>query len=235
MDSTNEERENRILDAAADLFSHFGYDKTTVDDIARQAGVSKGAIYLHFSSKDALFEALLIREVGRYAERWIDLIDADPAGGTIARMYKNMLLALSSSPFMSAILKRDRHMFGNYLRKPNNFFRSFDNESGQSPRYEFVKLMQDAGAIRQDIDATVITHIMNMLAFGLVGMDEVVAENAVPPTEALIEGIAAIMDQALTPIDGGNSEAGKAILHQIVETTRQQFAQSKTIRSGVAR
>ena len=53
------DREQRILDAAADLIAHFGYDKTTVDDIARRAGVSKGAIYLHFKSKDDLFEGLL--------------------------------------------------------------------------------------------------------------------------------------------------------------------------------
>ena len=40
--SDNKEREQRILDAAAELFVHYGYDKTTVSDIARQAGVSKG-------------------------------------------------------------------------------------------------------------------------------------------------------------------------------------------------
>ncbi|MEM7028378.1 MAG: helix-turn-helix domain-containing protein, partial [Chloroflexota bacterium] len=40
--SDNKEREERILDAASNLFVHYGYDKTTVDDIAREAGVSKG-------------------------------------------------------------------------------------------------------------------------------------------------------------------------------------------------
>ena len=55
-------REARLLDAAARLFARFGFDKTSVDDIARAAGVSKGAVYLHWPSKFGLFEAVLIRE-----------------------------------------------------------------------------------------------------------------------------------------------------------------------------
>ena len=64
--SNNAEREERILDAAAELFIHFGYDKTTVSDIASEAGISKAAIYLHFKSKDDLLEALILRETEAY-------------------------------------------------------------------------------------------------------------------------------------------------------------------------
>jgi AcrR family transcriptional regulator len=58
-------RDERLLDAAADLIVRLGYDKTTISDIASQAGVAKGAIYLHWASKDDLFEALIIREMRR--------------------------------------------------------------------------------------------------------------------------------------------------------------------------
>ena len=61
--SDNEERRERVLNVAAELIVHYGYDKTTVSDIAREAGISKGAIYLHFDSKEALFEALITREL----------------------------------------------------------------------------------------------------------------------------------------------------------------------------
>src|SRR4051794_30101091 len=47
-------RETRLLDAATRLFARFGFDKTSVDDIARAAGVSKGAVYLHWPSKFSL-------------------------------------------------------------------------------------------------------------------------------------------------------------------------------------
>lgn len=227
--SDNEEREQRILDAAAELFVHYGYDKTTVSDIARQAGISKGAIYLHFTSKDGLFEALIRREMQVYGERWFAKLEADPAGGTIAAMYKTSLYAMSSSPFMAALFRQDSRLLGNYLRKPDNFFRTLRAQQTESDRYVFVKMMQEAGAVRQDIDARVIAHIMDILAYGLVGMDGIVPQDGIPPVEAVIEGIAAIMDKALTPEDGGNLEAGKAILRQIVEASRQQFAASSDL------
>jgi AcrR family transcriptional regulator len=218
--SDNEEREQRILDAALELFVHYGYDKTTVSDIAQEAGVSKGAIYLHFESKDDLFEALLIRELTLYSETWLNLIEADAQGGTMAGVYKNTLYALNHRPFMSAIFKQDRHVLGTYIRKPDNLFRKHQN---QGTRAEFVKMMQDAGAIRTDISPTIIAHIMNMLSYGLVSMDELMDAEQIPPMNEIIEGIAAIMDRALTPEDGGNSEAGKAIIRQIIAAARQQF------------
>jgi len=42
-----EARAQRILDAASTLILRYGYHKTTIDDIAREAGVGKGTLYLH--------------------------------------------------------------------------------------------------------------------------------------------------------------------------------------------
>lgn len=219
----NKEREQRILSFAADLFTHYGYDKTTVDDIARAAGVSKGAIYLHFKGKDALFERLAVREMKTYAEKWLELIEADPDGGTLAGMYKNSLYALKSSPFITALFKQDRRIIGNYLHKPDNFFHTWRNKQEHSDRFVFVKMMQDAGAMRQDLDPAVIAHIMDILAHGLIGPDDIFPRQSVPPTDEVIEGIAIIMDRALAPEGGSDSEAGKVILRQMFRTARQHY------------
>ena len=228
--SDDEDRKKRILDAAADLFVHFGFDKTTVSDIAREAGISKGAIYLHFASKDELLESLIIREMMAYGTKWFELIEADPEGGTIGGMYKNSLYALEGSAFMAAMYRKDGRVLGNYLRKPDNFFRESQATQNQSARYEFVKLMQAAGSVRQDLDPKVIAHIMDMLAYGLVGMDEVFPKDEAPPIEDVIEGIAKIMDTALTPDGGADSDTGKAILRQIAndEIARLEAARSST-------
>ena len=47
-----------ILDAALTLFGRYGYRRTSIDDIARAAGVAKGTVYLHVESKAALFRTL---------------------------------------------------------------------------------------------------------------------------------------------------------------------------------
>jgi AcrR family transcriptional regulator len=58
-----EERSERsraqILEAALKLFSHRGYGATSVNDIAAEAGLSKGNVYHHFPDKESIFRALL--------------------------------------------------------------------------------------------------------------------------------------------------------------------------------
>ena len=59
MQQRGEETHNRILSAATDLFSKSGYDATGVAEICQAAGVSKGAFYHHFPTKQAVFMELL--------------------------------------------------------------------------------------------------------------------------------------------------------------------------------
>jgi len=51
---------SRLLKVGWDLFSEHGYDATSIEDVLESAGVSKGALYHHFPSKEALFEAVFI-------------------------------------------------------------------------------------------------------------------------------------------------------------------------------
>jgi AcrR family transcriptional regulator len=53
-----EEARTRILAAANQVFGEKGYRQATMDDVAKTLGVSKGALYLYFASKEELFEAL---------------------------------------------------------------------------------------------------------------------------------------------------------------------------------
>src|SRR5262252_8704646 len=52
-------RPAELLAAALDLFVERGYAATRLDDVARRAGVSKGTVYLYFSSKEELFKAVV--------------------------------------------------------------------------------------------------------------------------------------------------------------------------------
>ena len=59
MQQRSEETRARILEAAVKQFSVNGYNKASVDSICEQAGVSKGAFYHHFKTKQDVFLALL--------------------------------------------------------------------------------------------------------------------------------------------------------------------------------
>ena len=61
------EAKGRILSAAREVFAEKGYSRATMDDVAARIGVSKGALYLYFDSKEKLFEELC-RAAGRDLE-----------------------------------------------------------------------------------------------------------------------------------------------------------------------
>ncbi len=62
-----EETRERILAAAEDCFAHYGYDATGIAEICQKAGVSKGAFFHHFPTKQAVFLELL--------ERWLSKLN----------------------------------------------------------------------------------------------------------------------------------------------------------------
>lgn len=57
----SEERKNQILDAAMNIFARMGFHAARMDDVAEEAGLSKGALYWYFKSKDAIISAILER------------------------------------------------------------------------------------------------------------------------------------------------------------------------------
>ena len=217
-----EDRRPRLLDTAATLFVQHGFDKATIADVAREAGVGKGSVYLHYASKEALLEAVMLRELVAVSRSWYDAVMADPRGGTLGGMYKAMLQGLHDSPFMTAMLGRDAALFGRYVRRPGNIFEMASR--GHYTRHEVVAMMQAAGAVRDDIDPKVVAHMMNMISYGMVSIDDVVPEEEVPALEETLDGIATIMDRALTPRGvRAASDAGKAVLTTIFEAAMSRL------------
>src|SRR5262249_7919383 len=94
----------------------------------------------------------------------------------------------------------------------------------------FFQALQAAGAIRQDIDAAVILHIVEMLSYGQLTIGDFKAPDQFPPYDAVMEALADMMDRALLPEDGGDSEAGKAIVRQITASARAQLERIKQTR-----
>src|SRR5438874_1158231 len=57
-----EQRRSAILQAARTVFAREGYAETVVEDIATQAGIAKGTLYLYFRSKEQIYLAALFEE-----------------------------------------------------------------------------------------------------------------------------------------------------------------------------
>jgi len=91
------EKTERILEAAGQLFREQGYGAVSMDQIAREAGVSKATVYAHFESKERLFAVMVQTACAAYAEgivpRVTELDDPREALDRIARSIESFLLA----------------------------------------------------------------------------------------------------------------------------------------------
>jgi AcrR family transcriptional regulator len=215
-------RKQAIMDAGARLIIQYGYDKTTIRDVADAIGLNRALVYAYFKSKDDLLEALIKREMLKYGELWFDHLMADPQGGTVASIYRSIAYALKNNPFMAAIVTRDEGTFGKYLRRPGNIFEGMQSQNMASGLYQ---ALQDAGTIRQGVNIPAVTYIMDILANSMVNSSKT---GSAPPYDELLETIAEMLDRMLAPEGGGDIEAGKNVLRQLAEEAKRFFDQLDT-------
>ncbi|QGX39726.1 TetR/AcrR family transcriptional regulator [Permianibacter aggregans] len=114
-----DERRAVLLQAALDEFFERGFTAARMDDIARRAGVSKGALYLYFDSKEQMFSAL----IDTVALPNLALIEQKLAQAASAREALFGLLAMlpkvlqrSSLPRLAKILIGDANHFPDMVR-----------------------------------------------------------------------------------------------------------------------
>jgi AcrR family transcriptional regulator len=212
-------RKQALLDAAASLIIQYGYDKTTIGDVADAIGLNRALVYGYFKSKDDLLEALVRREMRKYGELWFEHLMADPQGGTVASIYRSVAYALKNTPFMAAIVLRDQGTFGKYLRKPGNIFEGMQSQNISNG---LLQSLQEAGTIRQDVNLQTITYIMDTLANSLISLPRT---SQTPTFDELLETIAEMLDRMLTPEGGGNLEAGKNVMRQFAADAQKFFEQ----------
>ena len=223
----HDERETQILRAATAVIIRQGYDKTTMSDIADEAGVSRGTVYLSFKGKEELFEALLYWEWTQYSQIWLEALESDPRGGTIGGFYRALFRAVSSRPLMSSLLRRDRRVLGNYLRKPDTLVDQMEPAAGT---VDLIKALQVVGAVRQDLDPEVTAHLLETLSYGQLTIADFKSPDQLPPFPVVMEALADMMDRWLLPEDRGNSEAGKEAMRQIVAASKERLEQMRLAR-----
>src|SRR6185503_4523020 len=94
-----------ILTAAARAFSRFGFKKTSVDEIAKHAGVAKGTVYLAAESKEDLFYQAVHRELREYIAACAKLLDPrQVAHELVQTMVRGSFLLLEQYPLVKGLM-----------------------------------------------------------------------------------------------------------------------------------
>lgn len=168
-----EERSNRILDAAYLLTLRWGYKKTTLDDIARQAGVAKSTIYQHWKTKEALLLALLKREKLREGQKFVECLATDPEGATLHGMIKYGILISHHNPFLKAIWQQDTDVLGDLI---SSEITKRDLELQRKSFQEYLQPQRASGLVRSDLSVEESTYILFAVTTGFMLVDQFLPE-----------------------------------------------------------
>lgn len=107
-----ERTHHALLDAATELFIRQGVARTTLGQIAAEAGMTRGAVYWHFQNKDAVIEALWLRNTD-WLHRMIDELPerirpSNPAG-SFRTAVRQLMRGVTTRPELAQILRIVMH------------------------------------------------------------------------------------------------------------------------------
>ncbi len=211
------QREERILDAAATLLVRWGYRKTTIDDVAREAGVGKGTIYLHWKDKNELFRAALMRAQLQASAEVIQRIAADPEGGLPHRLWTHGMMAALSNPLMAAIMKGRSDIFQGMA----GAFDAGTIQQFMGDYEEYIVQLQQVGLIRADLPVSVISFLTGALKIGVINTPDLLGPEYTPSLEQLTEAISDLIRRWLEPDPPlSSSDVGKQFVTQWLEKVK---------------
>ncbi len=161
-------RREQILSAARRCFIERGYHPTRMDDIAKEAGLSKGGVYFHFKSKQEVFSSLVDEEYGRSMEFLKSVRSGDaPMVEKMQVLATHYLEYFSSAPdaprffvVMGEMALRDEALAAKLLEMQSAFIDEGAELIGQGI---------DEGVVRP-VDKQVVAAILKALLDGLEGL-----------------------------------------------------------------
>jgi TetR/AcrR family transcriptional repressor of uid operon len=147
----------RVLDAAYEQFCRMGIRRSTMEDVARRAGVSRITVYRRFATKDALVEHVVRREFRRYFDQFLtDIERAETVADRVVLGFVSSLRAIRNNPLIGGLLAAE----------PDLLVPSMVNDGGRTLATvrQFVagqlRREQRAGTVPGEVDTELVAELM---------------------------------------------------------------------------
>ena len=153
-----DEVSDRILDGAYEQFCRRGIRSSTMEDVAKRAGVSRITVYRRFSTKDALVEQLVRREYRRYFDQFvIDIRGARTAADRVVLGFVSSLRTIRGNELISTLM----------IEEPSSLVPSIIGDGGRALTAtvrQFVagqlRREQAAGNVADAVDVGLVAELM---------------------------------------------------------------------------
>ncbi len=179
----------QILDGAKRVFSQTGFDGASMNDITREAGVSKGTVYVYFPSKEDLFEAMVEREREVLFGDIVTLLEGpEPIDERLARYARRVVTLMCSDEVVRAV----QVMIGTSAKMPELGAKFYEGggQKGWRKLRDFLDGEVAAGRLSIS-DTGLAAHQFAVLATAGLWRRRLFAHLPVPPDAALVENTVA--------------------------------------------
>jgi AcrR family transcriptional regulator len=210
-DSQRQRREH-ILDAAERCFAHAGFHRTTMQDICKEAGVSPGALYLYFDSKEALIEGIAERNRAEFQLRFAGLATAPDLIKALEQMAGQYFV---DEPAHKRLMCVEIGLEATRNARVGEIYRTVDTEVHSSFEALFQRLA-DEGRIAPKLDIPTLANVFATIGDGLFW------RRATDPrfdSKDVLPAVLAVIQSLLNPVATGDAAASSAERHT-TEMTR---------------
>lgn len=208
-------RMERVLDTAAELLVRWGYQRVTIDEVARHAGIGKGTVYLHFHSKDALFLTVLLRAHRQIVAAMADRMEAEPAQVLPARLMRSLYLELASDPVARSLYLGDAEVLGRLAHEAVDTLGELVQRR-EEVLTEHLRLLREAGCLNTALDPDALRYTFGAVAAGFYLLDGLPAGGPQPDVTTradLLEHAVAAAVQAPDPPAAALQRLAPVIAH----------------------
>lgn len=159
-DRNGGDKRERILAAAERIFARHGFFAARVSEVAKEAGVADGTIYLYFKSKDDLLISVFESRMANVNAQLRAAIADLPPSEQLRAFIRAYLRMVSDEPTAVEVLTIE-------LRQSSKFMKEYDN-----PQFaDFLRLLGGIiadGQARGELDASIPSHVAARMIFGIL-------------------------------------------------------------------
>jgi len=190
---TQQQRREHILDAAERSFARSGFHRTTMQAICREAGVSPGALYLYFDSKEALIAGIAERDRAAFQERFDGLGNAADVMEALRELANHYFVA---EPAHKRLMCVEIGLEATRNPRVGEIFHAVDAHVRESFTALFQRLA-DEGRIRPALDIPALVQVFVTIGDGLFW------RRATDPTfdsETVLPAALSVINDLLNPV-----------------------------------
>jgi AcrR family transcriptional regulator len=213
-ETTRKLRADQIMDAAAELLLKWGYGKVTMDDVARQALIGKGTVYLHWKTKEELFFSVIARESLTTVESLINLLRQDPREAALHRLVRWKFVYSITNPILRAVIVPDAMIMGRLLQSAGNL--GFGKQAGLMAS-DYFTILARHGLLRKDLSVSDVAFGSTAAALGFYS-NAPIAEAFAGATdlERRADLLESVIERTFGPENPPSEEALRAVVPDLL-------------------